>query len=460
MASIISPKKIPNRIFIKLLLSFWLCSSVIITAVGLLPLLQQNHDRGPLPPHLKDLLVRFGSRISDSPELLNTHNLKHLTHRRDFKGKPIIIYIVNDQGLVLNKDNISRGMRRFMLMAEEANQPISHQFKNELLFGPYNFEAAGKQYSLYGRFADHHRRPWFFFLAENKLLTLSLAITLSGLLCGLLAWHLGKPLRTLKLSADALANGDLTSRVDKATIKRKDEIGQLAQAFNSMADSVENMLNNQQRLISDISHELRTPLTRLQLALALSRKKGHESTEIDRIGYEAEQLEQMIAELLELSKVKLNVNESKRHLGLAETLGQVLDDAEFEAEQQQKKLTINIDEEIELPHYPRPLSRAIENLLRNAIRYSSTGVSIEAIETTHKVSINIIDDGPGIEHDHDLKAIFKPFYRPQSARERESGGWGLGLAIAEAAVLAHKGSITAKNRTPHGLHICITLPKK
>lgn len=453
-----SQDRIPNRIFIKLLLGFWLCSSIIIAAVGLLPLLQQNHDRAPLPPHLEDLLARLANRISNEPNLLKTSNLKRLNHRRDFKGKPVRLYLVNNQGRVLNTNKVSRSMRRFMLMAEEANQPISHQFKNELLFGPYNFEVSGEQYSLYGRFDDHHPRPWFFFLAENKLLTLALAITLSGLLCGLLAWHLGKPLRTLKLSANALANGNLTSRVDKGTTKRKDEIGQLAQAFNSMADSVENMVNNQQRLISDISHELRTPLTRLQLALALSRKKGHESAEIDRIGYEAELLEKMIAELLELSKVKLNANENKRHLGLAETLGQVLDDAEFEAEQQQKSLSIDISEEIELPLYPRPLSRAIENLLRNAIRYSNSSVFIQAIETQGKVSIKIIDDGPGIENEQDLKAIFKPFYRPQSARERESGGWGLGLAIAEAAILAHQGQISASNILPHGLKVTINLP--
>ncbi|GGI97610.1 two-component sensor histidine kinase [Shewanella hanedai] len=453
-----SPDKIPNRIFIKLLLGFWLCSSIIIAAVGLLPLLQQKHDRAPLPQHLENLLSRQANRISEEPKLLEQQNLRRLNHRRNFKGKPVRLYLVDDQGRVMNTDKVSRGLRRFMLMADEVDQPISHQFKNELLFGPYNFDVLGRQYSLFGRLADHHPRPWFFFFAENKLLTLGLAITLSGLLCGLLAWHLGRPLRTLKLSANALANGDLTCRVDDETTNRKDEIGQLAQAFNSMADSVENMVNSQQRLISDISHELRTPLTRLQLALALSRKKGHESAEISRIGYEAELLEKMIAELLELSKVKLNANESKRHLGLAETLGQVLDDAEFEAEQQQKKLLIDISEEIELPLYPRPLSRAIENLLRNAIRYSNSSVSIQTIEAQSKVMIEIIDDGPGIEDEKDLKAIFKPFYRPQSARERESGGWGLGLAIAEAAILAHQGQISAENIQPHGLKITINLP--
>lgn len=450
--------RLPNRIFIKLLLGFWLCSSLIIAIVGMLPLLQQSHDRAPLPPHLESLLERFSKRVIDNPEIIQSKQFRRLSHRRDFQGKPIRFYLVNDQGRVINTDKVSRGMRRFMLMAEEASEPISHQFRDELLFGPYDFEVSGKQYSLYGRFNDHHPRPWFFFFAENKLLTLTLAITLSGLICGLLAWHLGKPLRTLRLSADALANGDLTNRVDKATTKRKDEIGQLAQAFNGMADSVENMVNSQQRLISDISHELRTPLTRLQLALALARKKGLESTETKRIAYEAEQLEKMISELLELSKVKLNAHEHKIHLGLAETLGQVLDDAEFEAEQQGKSLSIDIDEEIELPLYPKPLSRAIENLLRNAIRYSQSSVSIKAHKSMNMVTIEISDDGPGIENKQDLQAIFKPFYRPQSARERESGGWGLGLAITEAAILAHQGSITAANIEPHGLNVTIALP--
>lgn len=454
--------KLPNRIFIKLLLGFWLCSSLIIAIVGLLPLLQQNHDRAPLPPHLERMLVRVADKVSqrlvNDPQLINSKRLKRLTHIRDRNDKPVRFYIVDHQGRVINSHNVSRGLRRFMLMADEVDRPMTHQFKSELIFGPYQFVASGEQYSIYGRLADHHPRPWFFFFAENKLLTLSLAIILSGLLCGLLAWHLGKPLRTLKLSANSLAAGDLASRVDEPTTKRRDEIGQLAQAFNSMADSVENMVHSQQRLISDISHELRTPLTRLQLALALARKKGQDTAETQRIGYEAEQLEKMISELLELSKVKLNAHEHKLHLGLAETLGQVLDDAEFEAEQQQKTLSIEIDEEIELPLYPKPLSRAIENLLRNAIRYSHSAVSIKAHKAMNIVTIEITDDGPGIENEKDLLAIFEPFYRPQSARERESGGWGLGLAITEAAIMAHQGNVTASNLAPHGLSITIELP--
>jgi two-component system sensor histidine kinase CpxA len=210
--------------------------------------------------------------------------------------------------------------------------------------------------------------------------------------------------------------------------------------------------------MGDISHELRTPLTRLQLSLALARKKGQQTTETDRIAYEAEQLEKLIAELLELSRVKLSTNETKVKLGLAESLSQVLDDAEFEAEQQGKKITIEIDEDIELAQFPKSLSRAIENLLRNAIRYAQSDIHIHAAQSENQVHITIEDDGPGIDP-AELDAIFKPFYRPDSARQRESGGWGLGLAITEAAISAHKGKIKAENRVPHGLRVYMSLPK-
>lgn len=450
---------LPNNIFIKLLLSFWLCSSLIIATVGLLPLLQQNHDRAPIPPHLVSLLDRVAKRIQANPELITTQRDRRWHRFREMNNKPVRFYLANAQGQILNTEHPSRAIRRFMLMADDATRPISHQFKSELLFGPHTFEVNGEQYSLYGRLAEMHPRPWFFFFAENIILTLALAILLSGLLCALLAWHLGKPLRALKHSAEAVASGDLGHRADSSTTKRKDEIGQLAQSFNAMAGAIESMVNSQQRLISDISHELRTPLTRLQLALALARKKGQTSTELERISYEAEQLEAMIAELLELSRVKLNLHENKHHLSLSETLGQVLDDAEFEAAQQDKQLNIDIDEQLCFAMTPRPLARAIENLLRNAIRYANQNVSIHAIQHPEQIELTIADDGPGIEDERDLQAIFEPFYRPQSARERESGGWGLGLAIAKAAIDAHKGKITASNLSPHGLKITIRLPK-
>ncbi|WP_350432371.1 ATP-binding protein [Shewanella sp. H8] len=458
-----------NRLFFKLLLGFWLCSSLIIALVSLLPLLQQSHDRSPLPPSLERILKNVAEQIQEEPQLLENRNLQRLFPRRNqdeprnkHEGGPLRLYLTDAEGQVLNTKRISRGFRRFQLMAEEAEQPISHQFRDELIFGPYSFEVNGKAYQLFGRFPDNHPQPWFFFFSDNKLLTAALATLLSGLLCGLLAWYLSKPLRSLRQSANALAKGDLSSRVDVATVNRGDEMGQLAQAFNGMADAVQTMINNQQRLMGDISHELRTPLTRLQLALALGRKKGQQSKELDRIGYEALQLEALISELLTLSRVSLASHENKLMLELAESLSQVLDDAEFEAEQQGKNLQIDIPEALKLPQHPKTLSRAIENLLRNAIYYANSQITISAALVGKYILITVKDDGPGIDP-KELEAIFKPFYRPDTARDRQSGGWGLGLAITQAAITLHQGSIVAENLISptgqrQGLKLNISLP--
>ncbi|MBV7317523.1 ATP-binding protein [Shewanella sp. NIFS-20-20] len=453
-------KQTPNRLFIKLLLSFWLCSSVIIAAVALLPLMQQNYDRQAIPAPLQQLLAEAANQLQSYPNTDQHHPMRVLhrwvaKHPR-FQDKHLKFYLADSQDNLLYSHSNPKLLRHFQLMVDEVGHPISHQFRNDLMFGPYQFNMNGQNYSLYGRFPEHHPRPWFLYLAEHKGLTLALAILLSGLLCALLAWHLGKPLRLLKQSAEAIARGNLTTRVDAQVAQRRDEIGQLAQAFNLMGDSIESMVLAQQRLIGDISHELRTPLTRLQLALALARKHGLDGKELTRIADEADQLECLIAELLELSRVKANLPESRKRLELNETLDQVLGDAEFEAEQQGKVLHIHLPE-LAFSHYPRPLSRAIENLLRNAIRYATLNIWISAQQRGNQLLITIHDDGPGVETEA-LAHLFKPFFRPDSARQRDSGGWGLGMAIAAAAIQAHDGEIQAFNHQPHGLRLDIVLP--
>ncbi len=446
-----------NRLFIKLLLGFWLCSSLTLGLVAVLPLLQQHHDRAPLPPNLHQLLLKISNKLQDNPKLLTSNHLRHWKHYRQYKGRPLRLYLVDEDGKFITKTRRSRSLRRFMLMAEEAQRPIRHQFKNELFFGPYRFKVNDVEYALYGQLPNSHPKPWFLFFVDNKLLTLGLGIFFSGLLCSVLAWYLGKPLKQLKTSANKLAEGDFSSRVDESTLKRTDEMGQLAKAFNGMADSVENMMNQQQRLISDISHELRTPLTRLQLALAIAHKKGQKSSETERIGYESEQLEQLIAELLVLSKTSMSQTEKKQQLNLSDCLQSLLDDAEFEACEQGKKLHLHVNDDIEIGLYPILFCRGVENILRNAIRYAQSNVDFIVTKKQQSILVCIRDDGPGLP-ESELTAIFTPFYRPDSARDRNSGGCGLGLAIAKEAIAHHKGSVWAEAVSPTGLQINIELP--
>ena len=448
----------PNRIFIKLLLGFWLFSSITLGAVALLPLLQQQHDKAPLPEHLQTILKKTSERIQKHPSLMT----KRLFHRwqkvRDYEGRPLKIYLVDSEANILNYARNSRLLRHFMFLVEEEGQPLKHQFRKQLFFGPYKFMINGNEYSLYGQVENRHPKPWFLYFADNKLTILLFAIFLSGLLCSLLAWHLGKPLKQLKQSADKLAQGDLSNRVAKKTANRGDEIGQLARAFNGMANAIEAMVNQQQQLIGNVSHELRTPLTRLQLALALARKKGQQSDETERIGYEAEQLEELIEELLTLSRATISQSRLRQQTSIARVLQHVIEDAEFEAEQQGKNLIFNDNvEDLQMFIYPTLLARAVENVLRNAVRYAENQVNIEVKKSDQQLIIQIHDDGPGIE-EKELSAIFEPFYRPDSARDRSTGGWGLGLAITAAAIKAHHGQITAKNIEPHGLEINMSLP--
>ncbi len=447
-----------NRIFIKLLLGFWLCSSITLGVVGMLPLLEQQHDRSPLPGHLEQILRKTSKRIQKQPRLLSKIQSRRWQNIRDYQGHPLQLFLVDQEGNILNRVRNSRLLRHFMFLVEEEGKPLKHQFRRQLFFGPYTFSVNGKAYSLYGQVDNRQPKPWFLYLAENKLTILLLAIVLSGLLCSLLAWHFGKPLKQLKQSADKLARGDLGSRADPKTTKRGDEVGQLARAFNGMATAIEDIVNQQQQLIGNVSHELRTPLTRLQLALALARKKGQQSGEIERIGYEAEQLEELIEELLTLSRATISQSQLRQQTVITEALQQVIDDARFEAEQQKKVLDMNVEiDQLQMFVYPTLLSRAVENVLRNAVRYAENRITIEVSEARQRLLIKICDDGPGIP-EKELQAIFEPFYRPDSARDRSTGGWGLGLAITAAAIKAHNGEIIAENIKPHGLKISLLLP--
>ncbi|MBT1445253.1 HAMP domain-containing protein [Shewanella sp. JM162201] len=448
---------LPNRLFIKLLLGFWLCSSLVLVAVGSLPLLQKRQEQAAVPPELITVLSTAADAIVKDPKLLEPEHLRRFERARQ-SDRPMRLFIANDDGRILG-GRAPRTLRKFILLAEEAERPILQQFEDEAVFGPYKFRVGHEEYRIYGRLPGHHPRPLFLFFIEHKLLTLGLAVLVSGLLCGLLAWHLGRPLKMLKQSADALARGHLGSRVDAATLNRRDELGQLGHAFNAMAEAIELQVNNQQRLMGDISHELRTPLTRLQLALALARKRGQDSNELSRIAHEAGQLDALIAELLTLSRVTMGATEARIDCELAESLGQVLDDAEFEASQCGKHLTIEMDDHLRLSHSPKLLARAVENLLRNAIRYANSALSLKVADTPDSVEIRICDDGPGVD-EAELEAIFRPFYRTDKSRERESGGWGLGLAITAAAIETQGGSISASNQTGGGLCVTICLPRE
>jgi two-component system sensor histidine kinase CpxA len=261
-----------------------------------------------------------------------------------------------------------------------------------------------------------------------------------------LAWSLAKPARKLKYAADEVARGNLRQHPELEAGPQ--EFLATGVSFNQMVSALERMVTAQQRLLSDISHELRTPLTRLQLATALMR----------RIETEAQRLDSMINDLLVLSRNQHKNELARENIKASELWNEVLEDAKFEAEQMDKTLEITDPPgNWVLIGNPAALDSALENVVRNALRYSHQHIAVAFSADALGVTITVDDDGPGVSEE-DREQIFRPFYRTDEARDRESGGSGLGLAIVEKAVEQHHGWVKAEDSPLGGLRLVIWLP--
>lgn len=288
------------------------------------------------------------------------------------------------------------------------------------------------------------------------------AILIAGIICYLLSLYLTRPLRKLKTAARKIAAGELSTRVSNTIGNRRDEISELANEFDQMAEKIEKSMTAQRELLQHVSHELRSPLSRLQVSLELARRRsqGDIDKELDRIGLETEKLNELIGEILSLSRLQyLNENQFQ-DIDMIELIKNIVDNVNFEFSQVALpvKLTHNVDS-YPLQANKKLLQRAIENILRNAYRYSSVDkaieLSIKACTKPKSLTIDIRDYGPGVQN-KDLSHIFTPFYRAKSSHQED--GYGLGLAIAKQAIRLHMGDIKASNQPPTGLLVSIKLP--
>jgi len=279
---------------------------------------------------------------------------------------------------------------------------------------------------------------------------------LIGALCYLLAVHLASPLRNLRRVVDRFGRGELGIRFH---LTRRDEIGELARAFNRMADHITTLLSAERRLLQDVSHELRSPLARLGFAVELAKTSNDREAALNRIRKEADRLGRLVDELLELTRAEGDPTaRNMEEFDLGELIEDLVKDCTVEAEAQGCRLVARIDDKPVLFGENELIRRAIENVLRNAIRHAPAGSAVEVSLSSHdrQASITIRDHGLGVPPDA-LKEIFEPFYRVEKDRDRSSGGIGLGLAIARRAIELHHGRVTAQNANP-GLAVQIELP--
>ncbi len=307
-----------------------------------------------------------------------------------------------------------------------------------------------------------HRPPAPFFLNPHFILPRLLSlIVISGLICYLLARSLTSPIRQLRTATQHFAAGDLTSRVDTSTYGSS-EINQLGSDFNAMAEQIEDLIVSQQRLQRDISHELRSPLARLNIALELARQRaGNAATaELNRIELESQRLNEMIGQLLSLNQIDSQPIDTTTQVDLSTLLARLVADANFEAQHHRAKVTLEQPASLLVHGSGELLARAIENIIRNAVHYSPAGGTV-AVEVEPQnnggTMIRISDEGDGVPPQQ-LEKIFEPFFRVADARDRCSGGTGIGLAISQRSIKRHHGTLNARNRHNGGLEVTISLP--
>jgi two-component system sensor histidine kinase CpxA len=308
------------------------------------------------------------------------------------------------------------------------------------------------------------RRPSIFgalSLPEISLTILCIALIVSALTSWWLAQHLSAPIRRIQEGARALASEDVHVRVSAGLEGRRDELAVLARDFDAMADRLRANRGAITQLLRDISHELRSPLARMRVALGLARQPPADLTrQLDRLEREIERLDSLISQVLKLARLHgTDVPFVREAFDLDEVVEEVVRDANFEGAvknccvrlQGTTRSAVNGNRDL--------VRSAVENVLRNAVRYSPQDgpVDVAVARTASGIEILVRDRGPGVP-DRDLERIFEPFYRVAESRDRDSGGEGIGLAITAQVMKAHGGSAKAANAEGGGLEVRLNLP--
>lgn len=431
-----------SLLFAKVLAWFLATSAIVITAVAITALIGFNSEREnaqtpfPILVRMQSREARYAYENGGKPALAEA--LKR------FKSVlPADMALADSEGRdLMSGEDRSAQIRA---AAERRRLPfplpfVRPVFARQTQDGKYWFIVIPRQSGL----------AWFFHPQHVWILAMII------LLCWALAYHLSSPIRKLQVVVERFGRGDLSTR---AVSRRRDELGALARTFNQMADRIQTLVHAERRLLMDISHELRSPLARLAVAVELGRNGGDYEASLDRIQKEADRLNAMVGELLEITRAEGDPAQ-RRHeaVPLAELLAEIVEDHRLEADSHGAALRLTVGERCIVDGDAELLRRAVENVVRNAIRYSPPGEAVEIRLSTFegRAQITVEDRGPGVPQAA-LPLLFEPFYRVDSDRNRTSGGVGLGLAIARRSVELHGGQIRAENTSP-GLRVSIDLP--
>lgn len=458
-----------RSLFLRIFLWFWLAmAAVVVVLVVTSPLFTRSRPGlESWQREAEDWARGRVDRVAEHVERVGIDDLpkeRGPGHGRGRGGRPpspAKIFVLDDDGNELHGGEAPPEVRDLSLRALSQGEEIIERTGMLYLVARPVEGPDGRRVAVV---AAHHSPPRLVHLMDPKALAWRLGILflVVGGLSFWLARTLSSPVAPLRRATRRLSAGDLSARVGEKAARRRDEIGELARDFDAMAERIEALVGSQQRLLRDVSHELRSPLARLVVALELARSKAGEGAakSLDRIEREAGRLDELIGQLLLLERLEGGFDGGPgENFDLSELVAGVVDDAGFEAAAQDRVINFSAPGTCRISGLPELLRSAFDNVIRNAVLHTPTGTTVEVELRTVDggVGVAVRDHGPGVG-DAELERIFEPFHRVEEARERSSGGVGLGLAIARRAIETHGGTLSAGTLADGGLEVMAFLP--
>lgn len=459
-----------GRLYWKFFLFFFFAQLTAVLVVSLaIGVVNDNRER---ERRLIDGAPGAKAMVLAAADILKTNGVSSLQSLlQNWSAEPVPqLYAVNDEGVDLLKRTLPKGINKQSLAdltATTNSNAIQKILAND-----------GHHYWIFVEPKPKRPHPKHFNGLKTPrdirylfpVMPLIVGVFVSLLFAAMLAWYFSKPIKQLRMAFESAANGNLTARVGTLMLGRRDELADLGTAFDVMVSRISQLIQGQTRLMHQVSHELRSPLARLQIAIGLIKQQSTQTsaahqmndkmrTSLNRIETESQRMDHLVGELLTLSRLESGMTAlQKERVNLTELLQELVEDANFEGLTQHIKVEYQPSDAIFVQVQADLLQRAIDNIIRNAIKYSPIHTNV--ILTTHinvankSVVLTVSDAGKGID-ESELDAVFKPFYRVNADVKH---GYGLGLAIAKQIIEAHAGTVSAKNLPNAGLQVTIELP--
>jgi signal transduction histidine kinase len=445
-----------RRLFWKIFISFWLTQTIFITYLGVRAH-QLTRSQGPLwlKSAQKTLPLLADSAIAQYETGGGQALRAELDNRSDDR---FAFWLLDSSGHDLSGKPVSRAVADLAQHEHDSTGTKVHDLGNSSVVLTDVVHKQGRPYIYAGVYqVTALLRP------EGLLRLVLISTVLSCITCLLLAHYLTKPIVGLRSATRKLAGGDLDARAGKDLGARADEIADLVRDFDGMADRIRELVQSQERLLSDVSHELRSPLARIRVALALARR-GEDAAQVsfhERMENEIARLDELIGRILTLARLESDQTHPRMNdLCINKIIEQVVSDASFEAARTGNTIQFEAECEVRVFANEELLRGAIENVVRNAIYYTNGTEPVQVRLTTESdcVVLKVLDRGPGVPESV-IPNLFRPFYRVDDSRMSATGGTGLGLAIAQKALALHGGSISARNVVSGGLIVELRMPR-